>query len=631
MKTLLLLLGIWVPGILAVAQNADSIWIVNHYTKMEQQIPMRDGIRLFTSIYAPTDLTEKHPVLMIRTPYSSGPYGEDKWLNFWDFYYKYYMREGYIFVIQDVRGKWMSEGDFVNIRPFNPEKKTNKDIDEASDTYDTIEWLIKNIPNNNGRVGVFGISYPGFYSTMAAASDHPALVAVSPQAPVTNWFIGDDFHHNGVFFLMDAFNFYYAFGFGLPHPKPTSIPPATSDVPVHDNYKFFLETGPLPEFSKQVGDSVAFWKDLYAHPNYDTWWKARDARNATKNLKPAMLWVGGLFDAEDNWGAWNAYKAAENNNPGKEFNKLVMGPWYHNQWATRDGTHLGNIQFGSNTSLWYQQMIEIPFFNYFLKGKGDISNIAEASIFFSGANEWRYFDQWPPAGKQDRILYFHDGGKMDWNAPVESASYTEYLSDPAKPVPYTEDVHFNRTRNYMTDDQRFAERRPDVITFKTDILSEDVTLTGVFTANLLTAVSTTDADFVVKLIDVFPDSLSYSIIDIYSVEDPSCEYPLGGYEMLVHGEIFRGRYRNSFENPEPFVPNTISGVKFDVGDVAHTFKKGHRIMVQIQSSWFPLADRNPQKYVNIYEAKEEDFQKASIRIYHEKKHASCIVLPVLAE
>jgi putative CocE/NonD family hydrolase len=276
-------------------------------------------------------------------------------------------------------------------------------------------------------------------------------------------------------------------------------------------------------------------------------------------------------------------------------------------------------------------MIEIPFFNYHLKDKGDISKIAEANVFITGDNEWRQFDQWPPAGKKDKMLYLHEDGKLSWNTPLESASYSEYISDPAKPVPYTEDVHFNRTRNYMTDDQRFAGRRPDVLSFKTEILQVDVTVTGVVTAGLHTAISTTDADFVVKLIDVFPDSLSYNIIDVYSVEDPSCDYPMGGYEMLVHGEIFRGRYRNSYEVPEPFIPNAISTIKFNVGDVAHTFKKGHRIMVQIQSSWFPLADRNPQKYVNIYKAREDDFQKASVRIYHEDKHASFIVLPVLEE
>ena len=631
MKKFLIIIAINVWCLYLVAQNADSTWIVNNYTKMERLITMRDGVKLFTSIYIPRDISEDHPVLLQRTPYSCRPYGEENWPPVWYSYVKAYFQEGYIIAIQDVRGRFMSEGEFVDVRPFIPDKKSSKDIDEASDAYDAIDWLVKNIPHNNGKVGVFGISYPGFYSTMAAAGNHPALVAVSPQAPVTNWFMGDDFHHNGAFFLLDAFSFYTAMGagFGLPHRHQTTRWPQTIDVPVHDSYKFYLETGPLPAFSKLAGDSVSFWKDLCAHPDYDGWWKARDARNATKNLTPAMLWVGGLFDAEDNWGAWNAYKAAEGNNPGKVFNRLVMGPWYHTQWANNDGTHLGNIYFGSNTSLWYQQNIEIPFFNHFLKGKGDVSKIAEANIFITGANEWRQFDRWPPAGKEDKTLYLQDNGMLDWKRPASAEGFSEYLSDPAKPVPYTEGINFSRTKEYMTDDQRFAEYRPDVLAFKTAVLDEDVTVTGVVTTGLLASVSSTDADFVVKLIDVFPDSLSYNILDIYADEDAVNSYPMGGYEMLVHGEVFRGRYRNSFEHPEPFVPGKITAIKFDIGDVAHTFKKGHRIMVQIQSSWFPLVDRNPQKYVNIYEAKESDFQKATIRIYHDADNASYILVPVL--
>jgi uncharacterized protein len=622
------------------AQNPDSAWIVSHYTKMETRISMRDGIKLFTSIYFPRDNGEDHPILLKRTPYSCAPYGTE-WIPFWNSYLKEYCREGYILVIQDVRGKWMSEGEYVNIRPFNPEIRRGSaagpsvdsggvKTDEASDSYDAIDWLVKNIPHNNGRVGVFGISYPGFYSTMAAASGHPALKAVSPQAPVTNWFIGDDFHHNGAFFIMDGFDFYSPLGsgFGLPRPRPTTVPPVTTGYPVHDNYKFYLETGPLNQFAKLMGDSVSFWKDLYAHPDYDDWWKARDARSATRNLQPAMLWVGGEFDAEDNWGAWNCYKAAEENNPGKSFNKLVMGPWYHEQWANNDGTHLGNVSFGSNTSTWYQQNLEIPFFNYFLKGKGNPS-IAEATIFITGANEWKQFSQWPPIGKQDLALYFQPGGKLGWTAPANDGGFSEYLSDPAKPVPYTEDVHFNRTRTYMTDDQRFAERRPDVLTFKTEILNEDLTVTGNVVTDLQTSISSTDADFVVKLIDVFPDSLSYNSIDIYADQDPVIRYPMGGYEMLVHGEIFRGRYRDSYEHPAAFIPNKIYRVKFKLADVAHCFKKRHRIMVQVQSSWFPLADRNPQQFVNIYQSEGADFVKETIRLYHNAGQASNIILPVL--
>ena len=632
MKKLVLLMITGALFISLSAQNTDSIWIVNNYTKVERMIPMRDGVKLFTSIYMPRDTSERHPILMERTPYSCGPYGEDNFKQYWYTYLKYYLMEGYIMVTQDVRGLWMSEGQFVDVRPFIAIKKTNNDIDESSDTYDAIDWLVKNIPHNNGRVGVFGISYPGFYSTMAAASNHPALVAVSPQAPVTNWFIGDDFHHNGAFFILDAFSFYPAMGasFGVVRHHPTTEYPQTIDLPVHDNYKFYLETGALPAFAELAGDSVPFWKDLYSHPDYDDWWKARDARNATRSLKPAMLWVGGLFDAEDNWGAWNAYKAAEANNPGKEFNKIVMGPWFHVQWALGDGTHLGNIGFGSNTSVWYQQNIEIPFFNYFLKGKGSRPDIAEATVFITGENTWNKFDKWPPAGTENRNLFLQPSGKLDWQPPQQASGYSEYTSDPSKPVPYTEDVHFSRTREYMTDDQRFADRRPDVLSFSTGTLDHDVTVTGVVTADIFVSLSSTDADFVVKLIDVFPDDLPYNNVNIYSPEDPVLKYPMGGYEMLVHGEIFRGRYRNSFEKPLPFTPGKVEEVKFNVGDVAHTFKKGHSIMVQIQSTWFPLADRNPQKFVNIYEAKESDFQKAAIRIWHNSKYPGKIILPVLS-
>ncbi|QDA61937.1 CocE/NonD family hydrolase [Hymenobacter jejuensis] len=609
---------------LAPAQAVDSTWFVQHYTKKEVYIPMRDGVRLFTTVYAPKDQAEKHPILMKRTPYSCAPYGEKDYYPYWRIYQKEYAKEGYILVTQDVRGRWMSEGQYENIRPFNPNKK-KKEIDEASDSYDTIEWLVKNLKGNNGKVGVFGISYPGFYSTMAAASNHPALKAVSPQAPVTNWFIGDDFHHNGAFFQMDAFDFYSALGggFGAPHPKPTAVAPRSVGYSIHDNYRFYLEEGTLANLAKRMGDSVSYWKDLYAHPNYDQFWQTRDARNATKNLKPAMLWVGGLFDAEDNWGAWNAYLAAEKNNPGKEFNKLVMGPWFHGQWSTNDGTHLGNVQFGSNTAEWYQQNIEIPFFNFYLKGKGSAANIAEANIFLSGANKWTTFQQWPPKEKQDKELYLQNNGALSWTQPSNAEGMSDYVSDPAHPVPYTEDVHFSRTRTYMTDDQRFAARRPDVLVFQTDTLTSDLTVTGNVVADLMTSISTTDADFVVKIIDVFPNKFSYSAADLDS------GYPLGGYQMLVHGEIMRGRYRNSYEKPEAFVPNKVTEVKYKLGDIAHTFKKGHRVMVQIQSSWFPLADRNPQKFVDVYHATPADFQKATIDIFHNKTASSKIILPVL--
>jgi len=611
--------------------SQDSAWILENYTKKEVYIAMRDGVKLFTAIYIPKDPTEKHPILMMRTPYSCAPYGEQNfsaslWLRHW----RYYARENYIMVIQDVRGRWMSEGDYVDIRPFNPDKKTqsagqagNSNIDEASDTYDTIDWLIKNISNNNGNVGVFGISYPGFYSTMAALSGHPALKAVSPQAPVTDWFKGDDFHHNGVFFIMDGFSF-YAGGFGYPRPRPTTTGPQSAlKWPTNDNYQTYLQTGALKNFMALTGDSIKFWKDLYAHPNRDAWWEARNPRNFVGDIKPAMLVVGGLFDAEDCFGAWNLYKAIEAKNSPSHFNKLVMGPWFHGQWSTSDGTHMGNVQFGSNTSIWYQNNIEIPFFNYYLKGKGDISQISEATIFLSGANQWKHFSQWPPTESESKSIYLQENGKLAWNKSSAKNSYDEYISDPSHPVPYTEDVHFERTREYMTDDQRFASRRTDVLTYQTDVLTEDLTLAGVVTADLKVSISSTDADFVVKLIDVFPDDFKYET----TTNEES--YPMGGYQMLVRGEIMRGKFRNSFSTPEPFKANKVDEVKFDLPDVAHSFKKGHRLMIQIQSSWFPLADRNPQKFLNIYEASDSDFQKATIHIYHDAVNSSNIVLPVL--
>jgi uncharacterized protein len=612
------------------AQEPDSIWFSKNYTKKEVYITMRDGVRLFTSVYMPVSVAEKHPILMERTPYSCAPYGAGVFKPYWSKYLKTYCQEGYILVTQDVRGRWMSEGVFENVRPFNAQKK-GKEIDESSDSFDTIDWLVKNLPNNNGKVGVFGISYPGFYSTMSAASNHPALLAVSPQAPVTNWFVGDDFHHNGAFFQMDAFSFYSALGggFGVPHPRPVSVAPASLPYPDYDNYSFYLNTGSLKNLSVYMGDSIAFWKDLMSHPNYDAFWKARDARNATVNLQPAMLWVGGLFDAEDTWGAFNAYKAAEANNKGKQFNKIVEGPWYHVQWANEDGSHHGNIQFGSNTSTYYQQHFEIPFFNYFLKGKGDISDMAEANIFFTGSNEWRKLAQWPPASKMNTTLYLQAGGKLSATPPAGKNSFTNYTSDPAKPVPYDEDVHFTRTRKYMTNDQRFAARRPDVLVFETDILKEDMTVGGPVLADLRASISTTDADFVVKLIDVFPNDGGFNNVDIYANEDALSPYPMGGYQMLVRGEIFRGRFRKNLSSPMAFTPGAIDTIKYELPDIAHTFKKGHRIMVQVQSSWFPLVDRNPQQFVDIYHCSEKDFIKSEINIYHSSEAQSSIVLPVI--
>ena len=615
MKKFALLAVLTLP-LAAFSQNADSAWLMNNYTKKEVSIPMRDGIKLFTSIYIPKDQTEKHPILLTRTPYSVWPYGKI-FRAYWRSYMMRYCKENYIMVNQDVRGKYMSEGNFQVVRPFNPDKKTAADIDEASDSYDTIDWLIKNIDNNNGNVGAIGISFPGFYATMVALSNHPALKVVSPQAPVTDRFFGDDDHHNGVMMLMDAFDFQVAYGFTAPSRAP-SVTGAlgTLRINAQDNYAYYLKMGAMPNFTKLSGDTMKFWSDMMNHPNLDDWWKARDARSGIKNVKPAMLITGGLFDAEDGYGAWNTYKALVKQSP-RTISKLVVGPWYHGQWASNDGAHLGNINFESNTSLYYQDL-EVPFFNYYMKGTGS-DTLSKATIFFSGENKWRRFTAWPVSNAVPTPVYLQQNGKLSFTpASGRQLSFDSYISDPAKPVPYAEKVHAERTREYMDDDQRFAARRTDVLTYDTGILNGDMTVAGPVVADLMVSLSNTDADFIVKLIDVFPDDAPVNFVT---------NYPMGGYQMLVRAEVMRGKFRNSFEKPMPFIPNRPTTVKYTMPDVAHTFKKGHRLMIQIQSTWFPLTDRNPQKFTdNINKATNADFVKETIKVYH---NSSKIILPVI--
>ena len=615
MKKFALLAVLTLP-LAAFSQNADSAWLMNNYTKKEVSIPMRDGIKLFTSIYIPKDQTEKHPILLTRTPYSVWPYGKS-FRAYWRSYMMRYCKENYIMVNQDVRGKYMSEGNFQVVRPFNPDKKTAADIDEASDSYDTIDWLIKNIDNNNGNVGAIGISFPGFYATMVALSNHPALKVVSPQAPVTDRFFGDDDHHNGVMMLMDAFDFQVAYGFTAPSRAP-SVTGAlgTLRINAQDNYAYYLKMGAMPNFTKLSGDTMKFWSDMMNHPNLDDWWKARDARSGIKNVKPAMLITGGLFDAEDGYGAWNTYKALVKQSP-RTISKLVVGPWYHGQWASNDGAHLGNINFESNTSLYYQDL-EVPFFNYYMKGTGS-DTLSKATIFFSGENKWRRFTAWPVSNAVPTPVYLQQNGKLSFTpASGRQLSFDSYISDPAKPVPYAEKVHAERTKEYMDDDQRFAARRTDVLTYDTGILNGDMTVAGPVVADLMVSLSNTDADFIVKLIDVFPDDAPVNLVT---------NYPMGGYQMLVRAEVMRGKFRNSFEKPMPFIPNRPTTVKYTMPDVAHTFKKGHRLMIQLQSTWFPLTDRNPQKFTdNINKATNADFVKETIKVYH---NSSKIILPVI--
>lgn len=607
---------------LLFAQQTDSAYVREHYTKIERLIPMRDGIKLFTSIYIPKDKNTKYPFLINRTPYTVSPYGEENYKTHLG-NFPAEMREGFIFVYQDVRGKWMSEGNFEDIRPHVANKKSKKDIDESSDTYDTIDWLIKNINNNNGKAGIYGISYPGFYASTALPGAHPALKAVSPQAPVTDWFIGDDFHHNGALFLADAFTFMSTFGVPRPAPITPDKGPGGLKFPIEDNYRFYLEAGSVKNLKdKYFGDSIRFWNNLFEHPNLDTFWMARNIEPHLRNIKPAVMTVGGFFDAEDVYGTFATYRSIEKQNPTAN-NILVMGPWYHGGWVRSNGSSFGDIGFGAPTSTYYQENFELPFFKYHLKGEGSFSP-AEANIFVTGSNEWKKFSTWPPKETENKTLYLQPNGKLGFDKILRTDSWDEYVSDPNSPVPYQAGVQARRTREYMIDDQRFAARRPDVKVYQTDVLTEDITLAGPVLANLLVSTTGTDADYVVKLIDVYPE-------DSPAPSPNPRNIIMGGYQMLVRGEIMRGKYRNSFEKPEPFIPGMVTKVNYALPDVAHTFKKGHRIMVQIQNSWFPLADRNPQNFMDIYQADPSDFRKATHRVFHDVHNASSLTLPVLKQ
>jgi putative CocE/NonD family hydrolase len=598
--------------------SQDSSYIKKHYEKFEYLIKMRDGKKLYTCAFIPRDKSKKYPILLNRTPYSCLPYGKNAYSErIGPGFSNKYVDEGFIFVKQDVRGRFLSEGEYEDIRPFIPNKK-GKQYDEASDTYDSVDWLIKNIKECNGNVGVYGISYPGFYASMAALAYHPAIKAVSPQAPVTNWFLGDDAHHNGAFFLFDDFNFDYVFGH--PRPVPTTKWDKGFVYPTPDAYDFFLKAATLENLTMKYMDSLKFWKEEMDHPNYDKFWQERDIRLHFKNITCAVLTVGGLYDAEDCWGGFETYKWIEKQNPGIN-NKLVEGPWFHGGWSRSEGNYFGDIKFGSNTSVYYAENIEFPFFMQHLKNSKD-ANLAEATIFDIGSDKWNQFTEWPPKNAEIEKLYFHANGKLRFTEPVETNSSTEYISDPANPVPFTNEISTKRSREYMIEDQRFADRRPDVITFTTDELQNNITLAGEVYANLMVKVTGTDADFIVKIIDVYPDSCkSYKL--------NGKEVPIGGFQMLVRGEVMRARFRNSFENPEAMVPGKAEKVRFYLPDVMHTFKRGHKLMIQVQSSWFPLVDRNPQQFVDIYKAKETDFIKATHTLLHEKANASFMEFSII--
>ncbi|MBN1939893.1 MAG: CocE/NonD family hydrolase [Candidatus Aminicenantes bacterium] len=585
---------------------------------------MRDGVRLFTQVYRPLDASEPHPIIIMRSPYGIAPYGE----TFTNMTIPSlpYAKEGYIMVFQDIRGTSMSEGTFRFIRPHIPDKKTSADVDESSDAYDTVEWLLVNVPGHNGRVGFWGPSYAGFTAAMAALSGHPAVKAVSPQAPMADLFLGDDGHHYGALYLAHYAN--YVYSMGQVREKPGMDPRPRLRFPTPDGYAFYLQMGTLKNLSARIfGDTNPLWDETMAHETYDAYWKANSIYPHLHNIKPAILTVGGWYDAEDLLGTLRTYREIEQNNPGLP-NTLVMGPWRHSGWSyfASPNENRGVFPF-SGTIPYFMDKIELPFFNYHLKGKG-AGNIPEAVVFETGTDQWRTYDAWPPAEAKEKKLFFAAEGCVSFDPPGvtggrdDESAFDEYISDPAKPVPYTMQTSAQYYREYFVEDQRFAASRPDVLTYSGAVLAGDVTITGPIKAELYVSTTGTDADWVVKVIDVYPDN----------APDPKTNpkgIRMGGYQRLIRGDIIRGKFRNSFEKPEPFVPGRVAKVEFELPDVQHTFLKGHRIMIQVQSSWFPLFDRNPQTFVNIRTAGEEDFRKATHRLHRTAEYPSGIRFKVL--
>ena len=597
---------IWLFLALSLAK-AGAFDAAANYDKFEFKIPMRDSKRLFTAVYVPKDRSVRYPILMTRTPYSVAPYGVDHFPKVLG-PAENFARDRFIFVYQDVRGRYMSEGDWLEMTPAKDVKHGSGDVDESSDTYDTIEWLLKNVSNNNGKVGLIGISYPGFYTSAGMIDAHPALVAASPQAPVSDLYMGDDAFHNGAFFLPANFGFYTFFG-KQKNPTPPEKPEPFK-YGTDDGYKFYLQMGSLTNADeKYFHYANPYWTDIIKHPNYDEFWQTRDILPHLKNIKPAVLVVGGWYDAEDLAGTLKTFRAIENSSP-ETSDRIVMGPWVHGGWARGKGNLLGDISFGSDPSTFFQEQIELPFFQHYLKGAPD-PGLPKAYMFETGKNVWKKSEQWPPANLTLKKLYFHSQGKLNWDTSDESG-FDQYVSDPANPVPFYSKPTVDMAREYMDADQRFAQSRPDVLTYETEPLAKEVTVAGPISPTLFVSTTGTDSDFVVKLIDVYPQE----------------EGKLKGYEELIRGEPFRGKFRKSFEKPEPFIPNEIQPIHFSMPDVYHCFQRGHRIMVQVQSSWFPLVDLNPQTFTNIPTAKAADFQKATERLYHSRDAASYVEVGV---
>ncbi len=576
------------------------------YARHDMMIPMRDGVKLYTIYYTP-NISEPVPILIQRTPYGSEDFqSPDKTP-----YVKDMAAEGYIFVKQDIRGRYKSEGQFIMNRPITDKPG---EIDESTDTYDAIDWLIKNVPNNNGKVGQLGISYLGWTTLIGAARPHPALKAASEQACMSDLFLGDDFHHNGAFRLSYAFDYSFM--------EEASKVDTLFPFDHYDQYSWFLQLGPLSNANKKYfHNKLPSWNNFMQHANYDSFWKYKSPLRYVDYPRIPMLHVGGVWDQEDMMGPQIMYAKMEKRDTSNR-NYICLGPWNHGQWAGDTVTHLGAYDMGSNTSQYFQQNIQKKWFDYWLKGIGD-DNFAEATVFQTGSNEWKTYTSWPPKKAAIKKLYVIENGRLSFDKPSTTSdnAYDEYVSDPKKPVPYrarpVEQTYSQGSRWYawLVEDQRFVDGRPDVLTWQSDTLTEDITITGNIIAHLFAGTTGSDADWVVKLIDVYPDQYPK-------------EAKMGGYELMIASEVFRGRYRNSFEKPEPITPNKVEEYKVDMHQVNHVFQKGHCIMVQVQSSWFPVIDMNPQKYVlSIYEAKVSDYQKATQRIYRNSMYATYIEFP----
>jgi len=611
--------------------TSQEEFIKTHYAKFEYRIPMRDGAKLFVAVYTPQAGAFKdpgpYPFLMTRTPYSCGPYGEDKMPTRLGVSQEL-LESGYIFVCGDARGRYESEGVFQEMSPHIEDKKSDKDVDESTDMYDTVEFLLKHVENNNGKVGITGISYPGFYTSASIIDSHPAIKAASPQAPMTNLFFNDDGYHGGAFMLSANYGFYVSF---KPQKNPT-LPEkhVPYDFGTPDSYKFYLKAGPTENLDKAFDGSNFLFHDQLVHTTYDEYWKKRDLSLHMKNVHAAVMTVGGWFDAEDLSGPFKTFHAIDEFNPGA-VNTLVVGPWTHGGWALWDGDKLGDVNFGSKTGVFFRSQIQFPFFEHYLKGH-DGGVLPKAYVFETGSDVWKKYDAWPPKSAAAKTLYFHGDGKLSFDAPTEKVGVDEYVSDPAHPVPFVNYTTDTVPQRYMDDDQRFASRRPDVLTYETEPLTEDVTIAGPVRPKLKVASTGTDSDFVVKLIDVYPndypdpsgDAMGKRVIGAPPVL-------MGGYEQLVRGEPMRAKFRDSWEKPTALTPGKMVEVNAEMPDVNHTFRAGHRIMVQVQSSWFPLVDRNPQTFVDIPNAKPEQFVKATESVYRSAGAASGVEVLVVPQ